>query len=211
MGGSWAADTSVSAGIFAHDTEFISWSHLARSGAATGLQAPAAHASQVLRWWWTAREDLKALPALARIAQPRPTCGGMARGNDCAECNGAPPTSATKRRSAALALVCWAAPRCCKLSHAPTQTCHSKSLAAIPRRMHRISSASEVKRRRARFVLGWGTAREDLRVPALRFEHGSVGQAAHDYRLSNQQRKPERPAFPVNGGNTVSGAACRVA
>ena len=40
-----AADTSVSAGIFAHDTEFISWSHLARSGAATGLQAPAAHAS----------------------------------------------------------------------------------------------------------------------------------------------------------------------
>ena len=159
-----AADTSVSAGIFAHDTEFISWSHLARSGAATGLQAPAAHASQVLRWWWTAREDLKALPALARIAQPRPTCGGMARGNDCAECNGAPPPSATKRRSAALALVCWAAPRCCKLSHAPTQTCHSKSLAAIPRRMHRISSASEVKRRRARFVLGWGTAREDLRV-----------------------------------------------
>ena len=40
-----AADTSVSAGIFAHDTEFSSWSHLARSGAATGLQAPAAHAS----------------------------------------------------------------------------------------------------------------------------------------------------------------------
>ncbi len=40
---------------------------------------------------------------------------------------------------------------------------------------------SEVKRRRARLVLGWGTAREDLRVlPAFRFEHGSVG---HGTRL----------------------------
>ena len=35
------------------------------------------------------------------------------------------------------------------------------SLTAIPRRMH---LTSEVKRRRARLVLGWGTAWEDLRV-----------------------------------------------
>ena len=43
-------------------------------------------------------------------------------------------------------------------------------LTAIPRPMHRISSEpgsllnSEVKWRRARLVLGWGTAWEDLRV-----------------------------------------------
>ena len=36
---------------------------------------------------------------------------------------------------------------------------------------------SEVKRRRAQSVLGWGTAREDLRVlPALRVEHGRVSE-----------------------------------
>ena len=34
---------------------------------------------------------------------------------------------------------------------------------------------SEVKRRRARLVLGWGTAREDLRVlPAFRFPEGKL-------------------------------------
>ncbi len=87
-----------------------------------------------------------------------------------------------------------------------------QSMAAIPRRMHRISPDLEVKRRRARLVLGCGTVREDIRVlPAFCFEHGSVGHAAQDYSLGNRQRKPERPAFPVNGGNTVSGAACRVA
>ncbi len=48
------------------------------------------------------------------------------------------------------------------------------------------------------------TARKDLRVlPAFRFEQ--------DYSLCNRQRKPEHAAFPVAGGNTVSGAACRVA
>jgi hypothetical protein len=48
------------------------------------------------------------------------------------------------------------------------------------------------------------TARKDLRVlPAFRFKQ--------DYSLCNRQRKPEHAAFPVAGGNTVSGAACRVA
>ena len=49
-----AADTSVSAGIFAHDTEFISWSHLARSGAATGLHPP------LTRSRWPARRPSNA-------------------------------------------------------------------------------------------------------------------------------------------------------
>ena len=34
---------------------------------------------------------------------------------------------------------------------------------------------SEVKRRRARLVLGWGTAREDLRVPLAFFNRGIFG------------------------------------
>jgi hypothetical protein len=38
------------------------------------------------------------------------------------------------------------------------------SLTAIPRRISGSLSTSEVKRRRARSVLGWGTAWEDLRV-----------------------------------------------
>jgi hypothetical protein len=60
---------------------------------------------------------------------------------------------------------------------------------------------SEVKRRRARLVLGWGTAREDLRVlPALYTPHTTPKHRA---------LKPKRQrngALVIAGGHTASNA-----
>ena len=121
--------------------------------------------------WGTAREDLRVLPAFA-IAWLR--CRGMHFGVKKTQGAHAIPAIFFVHFSAALALVFrWR-----------------------PYRVECTGSllTSEVKRHRARLVLGWGTAREDLRVlSAFRFVLFLVGSLARPIgRLALTPAKHQR-------------------
>ena len=157
--------------------------------------------SRLVLGWGAAREDLRVLPALhahqsARTkAIPANCADAISIGTRWrpyrVECTGSLPTSEVKRRRARLVLG-WGTARedfrVLPALHAH-QSSRTKAIPANcadaisigtrwrPYRAECTGSlpTSEVKRRTARLVLGWGTAREDLRVLSAFSFHGCDG------------------------------------
>ena len=136
-------------------------------------------------------------PAQCSTAKPRnaernfPRSGGARRP---AQCSTAKPRNAERnfRHSAGRGDLRNAQPLKSQVSDESLRNCTSSNVCnvyickhAIRWRPYRVECTgslptSEVKRRRARLVLGWGTAREDLRVlPA--FRSCAVGCLVHRY------------------------------
>jgi hypothetical protein len=72
---------------------------------------------------------------------------------------------------------------------------------SIRRRPYRVECTgslltSEVKRRRARLVLGWGTAREDLRVLSAIYILCTQRQLALEVGALHAARSGDRPGRP---------------